>query len=371
MVCPCVLTAGLLYLFARGSGRLFASDFRLSYWPAAQSMLHGASPYINPRLLNLTGNGGFLYPAVGAYLIAPFGLFSAVVGGAIFTALNLAALPVSMRLLGVRDFRLYGVTLLWLPVITAWETANVTLLMVLGFAVLWRYRDSDWRAGLVVALMISTKPVAWPVLIWLLGTRRIRATCWAAVGAVVLNGIAWAALGFGEIHRYLALMSEFARQGERIGLTLVTLLLHLGVGSGPAYVLGLLPGAVACLACLILGLAHRERTAMVLCIMALLTSTSVIWLHYFALLIVPLALVRPRLSPAWALPLLMWVCLPTDQPATWQIVASLIVCTAVLVDCLRGVGAMPGEDWQIPLTPQSLRMAVFGPRAEPVGPPRS
>ena len=36
--------------------------------------------------------------------------------------------------------------------------------------------------------------------------------------------------------------------------------------------------------------------------------SPIVWLHYFVLLYIPIAIVRPRLSWLWALPLAFWVC---------------------------------------------------------------
>lgn len=336
VVVPLIVTAGLILIFAGGDAHLFASDFQRSYWPAAQSILRGNSPYVAPRLLDLTRDVGFAYPAVGALAVTPLGVLPPLAGGAIFTLLNLLALPLSLYLLGVRDVRVYGITFLWLPTIAAWETANVSLLLVLlGISLAWRYRDRPYISGVTIALLISIKPITWPLILWLLGSRRRRALAWSVGTGLVLNLLAWTTLGWGEVARFTALMEAFAHQGARIGFTGVTLLLHLGVADGAAYVLGLSLGAAACSATFITALRGHERTAMVACVAAILFATSIVWLHYFVLLIVPLALVRPRLSALWAVPLLMWVCLPTDNPATWQIAVALAAALTVCALSLR------------------------------------
>ncbi len=43
--------------------------------------------------------------------------------------------------LGVRDWRCYGVMLLWPPVLNAIQTGNVTLWFALALAITWRLRD--------------------------------------------------------------------------------------------------------------------------------------------------------------------------------------------------------------------------------------
>ncbi len=47
--------------------------------------------------------------------------------------------------------------------------------------------------------------------------------------------------------------------------------------------------------------------------------SPIAWLHYFILLFLPIALVRPRLSWLWALPLALWLVRgQSDQPLIWQ-----------------------------------------------------
>src|SRR5262249_4249791 len=127
-VAPVLGTIYLLYVFR---AHWFAVDFRLSYWPAAHRVLHGLGPDVAPHALSIARDLPFPCPAVGAVVLAPFGLLSPDLGGAIFTALNIASVPLALRLLGVRDWRVYGIVFLWLPVISGWSTANVTLLLVL------------------------------------------------------------------------------------------------------------------------------------------------------------------------------------------------------------------------------------------------
>ena len=332
-VAPIFATAYLMFLFY-GSPHLFASDFHRSYWPAAYHVLHGQSPYIEPRMLDLTRDVGFIYPAVGALLFAPFALISTDLGGVIFTLLNIVAVPMTLRVLNVRDWRAYGLVLLWLPVIAAWETANVTLLLGLGIALAWRYRERPALAGLLVALLISVKPFVWPLSIWLLATRRYKAMAYAAAYALALNALAWAVLGFNELPRYTRLANAFTNDGERIGYSVVSFALHLGSTRAAAYVATLTLAAAGCAACIVLGRRGSDRMALVLSLAVTMLATPIIWLHYLSLLIVPLALTRPRLSFVWAVPMTMWLCLPTDNPTTWKVAVALVASAAVFAATL-------------------------------------
>ena len=57
-----------------------------------------------------------------------------------------------------------------------------------------------------------------------------------------------------------------------------------------------------------------ERDAMILVLAAALVITPILWIHYFVLLLLPLALTHPRLSPLWFVPLLAIV--PSWLPAS-------------------------------------------------------
>jgi hypothetical protein len=76
-----------------------------------------------------------------------------------------------------------------------------------------------------------------------------------------------------------------------------------------------------------------EVAGLALALAASLLASPIVQLHYFALLIVPLALVRPRLSPVWALPVAMWVC--ASGSANWEIAAVLAAGAAIVADVVR------------------------------------
>ena len=80
-----------------------------------------------------------------------------------------------------------------------------------------------------------------------------------------------------------------------------------------------------------------ELSAFILAIAAVLGLTPVVWLHYFVLLLVVVALASPRLSILWFAPLGMVFTpgsgLPSAFQTAWTLgVASLIVVLALRVD---------------------------------------
>ena len=71
------------------------------------------------------------------------------------TGLVLGCLVLTLWALQVRDWRVYGVTLLWPPVIDAYQTANLTLVLGLLLALVWRYRRRELIAGVALGAAIA------------------------------------------------------------------------------------------------------------------------------------------------------------------------------------------------------------------------
>jgi alpha-1,2-mannosyltransferase len=338
-VVPVLSTAFIMYIAVHGHA--FAVDFHNGEWPAGLRLLHGLSPYFGPHSAAVLSAGAphpavtpMVYPALGALLCAAFALLPHTAADITFTALDMSAVLVALRLLDVRDWRLYGLVFMWPPVITGWQTANITLLLVLGLAAVWRYRDRPLVSGLILAALVSIKVILWPLGLWLLATRRFMALGYALASALVLNMIAWSVIGFGEIPRYLQVLQSFDRAGERRAYSTFSLALHLGASRSAASALGLALASIVAAACFMIGRRGRDRVSFALCVAVALLATPIIWLHYFALLAVPLAVLRPRFSPVWLAPLVLLVCPPTSPP-TWKIVLALSVAALVLGAAVR------------------------------------
>jgi alpha-1,2-mannosyltransferase len=319
-VVPVVITAWALYVVATSPD--FAVDFHRSFWPAGRDVLHGSTPYPDPHSTVVAAGRAFVYPAPAALMFAVLALLPHGVADGVFTTLALLAVPLTLWVLGIRDWSVYGLVLLWPPVIVAWQTANVTTLLGLGAALVWRCRNRAVVAGLTVALLVSVKVFLWPVGLWLLATRRWAALAWAVAGGLALNLVGWAVLGFDEIGRYLRLMRALDDALGPDAYSLATL--------GTA---GEVLTTVVAAALLAVMVRVDERRGMVLCVPLALVASPLVWSHYFALLLVPLALTYPRLHPAWALPVVALV--PAVHPNTSQLALMLGAASAVVAACMR------------------------------------
>jgi hypothetical protein len=327
-VFPALLTLYALYYAVHFD--VVGTDFQQEFWVASARVVHGLSPY-DQGWMHISGGVSFPYPALTALVFVPLALLPHHFADMVFVIINIAAALATVWTLGVRDRRVYGVMLVWPVIVEAWQTANLTLVLALGMAWAWRKRDNPVIAGVLVAVMVSLKPFVWPLGLWLLVTRRYRAAAYALISGAAVNLVAWAVLGFDQLHRYNAVVNAVTNVMYRRGYDLAALGLHLGASHPVAYAVEIAVAGAAGLACVAFGRRGQEVRALVLCIALMLLATPVLWTHYFALLIIPVALCRPKLGPLWFLPLVLWAC--PINPAPWQAILALSIVAIMIVDC--------------------------------------
>ena len=78
-----------------------------------------------------------------------------------------------------------------------------------------------------------------------------------------------------------------------------------------------------------------DRSAFILAIAASLALTPIVWLHYFALLLVPVAVSRPRLGVVWFVPLAMVVTPGSGHPTPFETAWTLGVAAVTVGLALR------------------------------------
>jgi hypothetical protein len=310
----CLLLAESLGL---GSGLAFW-DFH-ALWNAGHDVLHDQSPYPPADRSVLSGQQAFVYPAPAAVAAAPLGLLPFTPASVIFELLSIAALLLALWIVGVRDWRCYGVALLSRPVLHGLALGAVSPFLALGLASSWRWRDRRWIAGAAVAALIVLKVFLWPVLVWLALTRRLAAASIALALTVVAALGGWAVIGFAGLRGYPHLLELLSRVLEGRSYSLVALGLALGAGANAARALAAAVG----LACLLL-IAWRghgsgsDGWTFVVAVGVALALSPIVWLHYFTILLVPIAIASPRLGPLWFFPLAFWVVGgQSTDPALW------------------------------------------------------
>src|SRR3954471_13011957 len=116
-VTPVVLLFGAARSWSHSN--TLAWDFDRAYLPAAHLVLQGSSPYGPLTRAALSSQTAFVYPPLGAFLAAPFTALPAHSADVLVTVLAALAVPGILALVGVRDWRCFGATLLWMPTISA------------------------------------------------------------------------------------------------------------------------------------------------------------------------------------------------------------------------------------------------------------
>jgi hypothetical protein len=246
---------------------------------------------------------------------------------------NLCA-AATLWILAIRDWRCYGATLLWLTVWGAVQTANLSLVFTLGVAGLWCLRERALPAGGLVALMIAGKLFLWPLALWLVATRRWRATAAAVTIGALASAAAFAVVGFDRVSRVLTLLRGNVEDNGTKPYTIVAVVQQLGAPQAVGFALCWVTGAVVLAVAARAGIRGADAASLSLFLGAALLLSPVVWSHYLALLLVPVALARPRFSGLWLLPLPLWVC-PAVDAALPQKLLLLGVGAAIVAICAR------------------------------------
>jgi alpha-1,2-mannosyltransferase len=356
-----VVPAALLAVFATlPVGRAFAFDFR-QFWRGARDVVRGDSPYPSlesvEAIPNLEALGPeaiqdvfrFPYPAPAAVALAPFGALPFDVAAGIFVGLLVAATALTLYLLGVRDWRCYGAAFGSVATLAAVRLGTLTPLLALGVAAAWRYRDRRSLAAALVAAVVLSKLFLWPLLVWLVATRRTATAALAVAIAAAATVVGWAVIGFAGFRDYPELVAKLGEAVDEQGYSLVALAaaLELPATVGRAAVaLAAVAGVAAIVA--IARTRDGERRALVVAIGVAVLASPIVWLHYFMLLLVPIALSRRRLAPLWLLPLAFWATpfQETDGEA-WRIVAGLAIFVLALAAALRPAERAPEPAAQV------------------------
>jgi hypothetical protein len=315
-----------------------AFDFRVFYG-AAEAVLDGESPYQDPEDENAVVARGYVYPPLTAIGVIPLTVLPVEVAGLLVMALLVGAALAIPYVLGVRDWRCYGLLLLWPPVISAVQTGTVTLLLALGAALAWRYRDHAAVGASAVGATLSLKLILWPLLVWQAATRRVVAAVAALAVGVALALGSWAAIGFTGLREYPDVLRRLQDVVELDSYTLYVVALDAGASSTLARAIWLAAGIAVLAAVVLVARRGDERRAFVLAVAAALLLSPIVWLHYFALLAVVVALARQRLSVAWFVPLALVITPGSGQPTPLETSATLVIAAVTVALSLWSIRA--------------------------------
>lgn len=284
---------------------ILSFDFMQFLLPAARTVAEGSSPYPT-----------YGYPPLVAFAIVPFTVLPGP--NVIFTALLVPCVPASLWLLGVRDWRCYGVVFAWAPVLAALQTGNVTIPLLFGAAVCWHMRERRQLVSVVGGLTVAAKLLSWPLIVWLAATRRLVSAVGVVVFAVSLSLVLWLILGFSDATDYPSRVQAGGRIDAPRGYTLRAVMEDIGVGAASAQIVWGLAALAIVAGAAYFGWRGDDRRSFALCMSAMIFASPISWLHSYAFLLGAVAVMRPRLSVAWLLPLLLLIGPGTGNGAPWQ-----------------------------------------------------
>jgi hypothetical protein len=325
-VVPVAALALALWAYA-GDDRL-ALDFHHELYRQAEAVVAGEPAY-SPPDADLSDRTNFVWPMAAVLPVVPSTALPAEVADWLATAAVIASLVATLLVLRIRDWRIYGVVLLWPSVIEAIQTANASLPLTLLLALAWRYRGHAPVSGAALGYAIAVKLFLWPVAVWLALLGRAKA---AANALAVAAGSLLLILPFTSLGDYVRLLRNLGETFEHESYTPFALLADAGVGDTPARIVTVGLGLA------LLAAAWRRRS-IGLAIAAALVLSPIVWRHFFTVLIVPLALSRPRFDAVWLIPIAMWVGDGTFNGAPWQTAAVLALAAATILVAERRTAA--------------------------------
>ena len=343
-----------------GSAR--PGDFNYVFLAAGDDVLAGRDPYDDPDTYHGPPQAPYAYPPVLAIAVTPLAVLpeevhDVFVPGVLFTLLLIAATIAALRLLEVLDWRCYAVALLSPATLESFEYGAIGPVLLLLIATTWRWRD---RAGVVAGSssgLIVLKLFLWPILVWLVLTRRIRAAVLSGATAFVLAALSWIVIRFQGLGDYPRLLRKLVDVEGENSYSAYAILKTLGVPGVATQALLIAGGAVLFVAMWRIARApelsrlEQDRRSLTLAVAAALLLTPIMWLHYLVLLLVPIGLARPRLSPLWFAPLALTVFELLDWYRGWpqgdaKALASVAAVVAVVfVGSLRRP-AVPAQSRQ-------------------------
>jgi alpha-1,2-mannosyltransferase len=317
-----------------------AVDFHFNYYYAAEAIRAGADFYPTHGFVVRGPDDliiDYVYPPLVALVTVPWTFVPIGLAESVFQLLLVAAFVATLAILGVRDWRCYGLAFLWPPVTDAVTTGNITILLGLAAALVWRFRDRPAVAGASLGVSIAAKVFLWPLTVWLAASRRLSAALWSLVVAASALVLSWAAVGFRGLADYPDLVRRLTERMDERSYTLYALGVDLGLPEGVAWTLWMALALAILVAVILLARRGDDRRSFVLGLTAAIAFSPIVWLHYFALLLVAVAVARPRLGAVWFLgiPLQLVVTTGVYNGSTLQTAGVLAVAALTVVLALE------------------------------------
>jgi hypothetical protein len=283
-------------------------DFVGTLWEPARALLDGDPIYPESVRESILVANASVYPPPAIVAATPLALLPHTVAAWLWFVVLCASVAAALWILGLRDWRCYVVAVTSPVVVQGTVFGNLTVLLVLAIALGWRYREHARIVGLTVGAGAAAKLVLWPLVLWLVLTKRYRAAALAVASAAVFVFGAWAIVGFEGMADYPHLLRELEAVYATRSISLATVAAGLGASLGAAVAVCWLAGLV------LLGVAawvarrpDGDRRAFTLCVAACVFASPIVWSSNAAFLLVPVAIMWPRLSAPWLYGYAIWL----------------------------------------------------------------
>lgn len=326
------------------AGDTLGYDF-LAYHAAATRLRDG-QPLYDASIVVAGPFGQYLYPPPAVLVGMPFALFGEQTAIALWTALLLGAsaiaiaiLPVSAR---IRWLVLLLAGLSW-PFVYAIKLGQVGPILLLLFAVGWRWMDRPLITGTAFALGATLKVQPLLLVGWALLTRRWRTVAVAVAGLLVLAVAGAVVAGPGAWAEFVGLMRQISDPVTTIhSVTLGAVAYQAGlsreVATGLQWTwIALVIGAVGYAA-----LRRPGEPSYLVAVTASQALSPVLWDHYALILLLPVAHLLDR-GRWWAaaIPLATSIAVVGVMPDWIYPVVFAVTLLALLVDRGRVMAPSP------------------------------
>ncbi len=300
-----ILTTGLILLVA---GDTLGYDFR-AYLDAARRLMDGGALY-ETGVTSSGVVGLFQYPPPVAVALVPIALLPETLAPTlVWLGLLLAALAGAVVALPVRAWVRWAVLLVagltW-PVLYAVKLGQVGPLLVLLFALAWRWLDRPVPLGLSIAAgtILKLQPVL--LVPWALATGRWRAAAVATGAILVICAASVPIVGTGAWLDWIGLIRGVGATVETAhAVSPGAIALGLGADSTVATAIQWAFVAAVAIVTILAWLRRDAASSLVVTAVASQCVSPLVWDHYAVVLLLPVALVLDRLGPrAWPIALL-------------------------------------------------------------------
>ena len=299
-----------LALVALGTANL-GYDFE-AYLRAASRVLDGAPLY--DLSVNVAGGFAiFLYPPPFGLAFTPFALVSRDIGLWQWEALLVACLTIAIAILPVGArirWILLGLCIVSWPVLYSILLGQVGTILLLLFAIGWRWRDRPGVLGLSMATgaLIKVQPVI--LLAWAGATGRWRAVAVSLGVFVVAALVATLAFGPGVWSDYIAMLGRVNSSVTTTNAFSVGAILYqAGVAEGTAQTVQTITTVGVIVVVVAAILRSSAEVSYITTAVASQVLSPLVWDHYAVVLILPVAWLLEH-GRWWALGIMLVTSIP-------------------------------------------------------------